>query len=160
MRVDDTILGAILLAFAAAIVGYAQTFPALGGMAFGPDLFPTVIGCGLGACGIGLMLTGILRRRAQGGGAWVDVPDWMRSWSLAGNLAAVLAAILGYIFLSDWVGFHLTAMAVLALLFLKLGVRLPVLVVFAVGVPFLIHYVFYSLLRVPLPWGLLTPVAW
>ena len=160
MRVDDTILGAILLAFAVAVVAYAQTFPTLGGMAFGPDLFPTVIGCGLGVCGIGLMVTGVVRRRSRNGGPWIDVAPWMRSRDLAGNLLAVLAATLGYILLSDWLGFHLTAMTILALLFLKLHVRLVILIPFAIAVPLIIHYAFYSLLRVPLPWGLLTPIAW
>lgn len=160
MRVDDTILGAVLLAFAVAVVAYAQTFPALGGMAFGPDLFPTVIGCGLGVCGAGLIATGIARRRARGGGPWVEVAPWMQSADLGGNLLAVLTATLGYILVSDWLGFHLTAMTILAGLFFKLHVRWAILVPFAVGVPFIIHYAFYSLLRVPLPWGVLTPIAW
>lgn len=160
MRVDDTILGAVLLAFAVAIVAYAQTFPTLGGMAFGPDLFPTVIGFGLGICGLGLMASGIARRRAKGGLPWVDIAPWMQSRDLGGNLLAVLAAVLAYILLSDWLGFHLTAMAILVLLFLKLHVRLVVLVPFAIVVPLIIHYAFYSLLRVPLPWGVLTPIAW
>jgi putative tricarboxylic transport membrane protein len=30
----------------------------------------------------------------------------------------------------------------------------------AIVVTLLIHYVFYKLLRVPLPWGLLQKVAW
>ena len=160
MRVDDTILGAVLLAFAVAIVAYAQTFPALAGMPFGPDLFPTVIGFGLGICGLGLMASGIARRRAKGDLPWIDVAPWMRSRDLGGNLLAVLAATLAYILLSDWLGFHLTAMAILVLLFLKLHVRLVVLVPFAIIVPLVIHYAFYSLLRVPLPWGVLTPIAW
>lgn len=160
MRIDDTILGAVLLAFAVAIVAYAQTFPTLGGMAFGPDLFPTVIGFGLGICGLGLMASGIARRRAKGGLPWVDIAPWMRSRDLGGNLLAVLAATLAYILLSDWLGFHLTAMAILVLLFLKLHVRLVILVPFAIVVPLVIHYAFYSLLRVPLPWGVLTPIAW
>ena len=30
----------------------------------------------------------------------------------------------------------------------------------AVVVTLVIHFAFYKLLRVPLPWGLLTPYAW
>ena len=32
--------------------------------------------------------------------------------------------------------------------------------VLAAGVTMVMHYGFYSLLRVPLPWGVLTPWAW
>ena len=33
-------------------------------------------------------------------------------------------------------------------------------VLFAVVATVLIHFAFYKLLRVPLPWGVLTPYAW
>jgi putative tricarboxylic transport membrane protein len=33
-------------------------------------------------------------------------------------------------------------------------------IVIAVIAALVIHFVFYKLLRVPLPWGLLTPFAW
>jgi putative tricarboxylic transport membrane protein len=36
-------------------------------------------------------------------------------------------------------------------------VLVPVL---AAGITMVVHYGFYSLLRVPLPWGVLTPWAW
>ena len=84
----------------------------------------------------------------------------MRSWRLGGNLAAVIAALVLYILMSPVMGFHLTAVVLLLGLFLMLSVRWPLAVGFAVAVPLLIHYVFYTLLRVPLPWGVLTPVAW
>ena len=160
MRVDDALLGGILLAFAAAVVAMAQGFPVLAGMDVGPGLFPTVVGTGLGLCGLVLIVQGLARRRAGRAGPWVEAAPWMRSWRLGGNLAAVIAALVLYVLMSPVLGFHLTAVVLLLGLFLMLSVRWPLAVGFAVAVPLLIHYVFYTLLRVPLPWGVLTPVAW
>jgi len=41
-----------------------------------------------------------------------------------------------------------------------LGVRLRNALPLALAVALVIHYVFYKLLRVPLPWGLLQGIAW
>ena len=41
-----------------------------------------------------------------------------------------------------------------------LRVRLPRAIVIALVMTLVIHYMFYKLLRVPLPWGVLTPWAW
>ena len=60
----------------------------------------------------------------------------------------------------DAVGFIPTAFIALAILFAVLGVR-PVLVpILAAGITMVVHYGFYSLLRVPWAWGVLTPWAW
>ena len=43
---------------------------------------------------------------------------------------------------------------------LLLGVRWWKAVLLAIGVVALVHVVFVSFLHVPLPWGLLEPIAW
>jgi putative tricarboxylic transport membrane protein len=60
----------------------------------------------------------------------------------------------------DGLGFHVTAVLALAALFLAFGLGPVRAGAFALVAAFAIHGVFYSLLRVPLPWGVLTPVAW
>ena len=160
MKFDDTILGTVLLVFAVLVVAYARTFPTLAGMSVGPDLFPTIIGSGIGACGVGLIATGLLRRRAAGGGPWARLAPWVRSPRLMANALAVLAALVFYIFLSKPLGFHLTAFMIVGAIMLKLGVKPRAAAGFAVAVPILIHYLFSDLLRVPLPWGVLLPIAW
>jgi len=160
VKLDDTILGAVLLVFAGLVVGYAQTFPILAGMTVGPDLFPTIIGGGMGLCGLVLIAGGLLRRRALGGGPWVVLDRWVTTPALAGNLVAVLAALAFYVLLSKPLGFHFTILVILGGLMLKLGVRPWVAATFAIAAPPLIHYVFYNVLRVPLPWGVLLPIAW
>jgi putative tricarboxylic transport membrane protein len=160
MKCDDALVGAVLLALAIAIVGYAQTFPTLGGMAFGPDLFPTLLGAGLGLCGLALITGGLLRRRAEPERAWIEVSASLRKPAIWSNAVVVLGALVFYIVVSDWLGFHLTAMIVVSGVMWKLGVWPPLILLFAGLAPLAMHYVFYSLLRVPLPWGVLTPIAW
>ncbi|NNG04274.1 MAG: tripartite tricarboxylate transporter TctB family protein [Inquilinus sp.] len=160
MKLDDTVLGAVLLVFAGVVIGHARSFPTLAGMTVGPDLFPTIIGGGLGLCGLVLMAGGLLRRRRTGGGPWVVLDRWVTTPALAGNVLSVLAALAFYIVLSKPLGFHLTTLLILAGLMLKLGVRPVPAAAFAIVLPPLIHYVFYDLLRVPLPWGVLLPIAW
>ena len=41
-----------------------------------------------------------------------------------------------------------------------LRVRWVVAIPVALVMTLLIHYAFYKLLKVPLPWGVLTPIAW
>ena len=160
MKCDDAIIGGLLLALAIAVVAYAQTFPTLGGMAFGPDLFPTLIGTGLAICGLILIADGLLGRRTAPDRPWVSLAPVIRKPAIWSNAVVVLGALIFYITASGWLGFHLTGMIVVAAVMAKLGVRLPLVALFAILTPLTTHYVFYSLLRVPLPWGVLTPIAW
>jgi putative tricarboxylic transport membrane protein len=57
-------------------------------------------------------------------------------------------------------GFLPTASLLLLALFTVLKVSLGRALFFAVVASLLVHFAFYKLLRVPLPWGLLTPWAW
>jgi putative tricarboxylic transport membrane protein len=65
-----------------------------------------------------------------------------------------------YILASTPLGFIPTAFIALAILFAVLGVKPLLVPVLAAGITMVVHYGFYSLLRVPLPWGVLTPWAW
>jgi len=73
----------------------------------------------------------------------------------------VLVAVnLLYLFAVDRLGFVVTGSVYLAALMLVLGVpprrALPLAIVLTLAV----HAAFYKLLRVPLPWGVLQPIAW
>jgi putative tricarboxylic transport membrane protein len=62
--------------------------------------------------------------------------------------------------LVDALGFILTGVVYLATLFTVFGVQLRWVVPIGLGVTLVIHYAFYKLLKVPLPWGLLQGIAW
>jgi len=68
--------------------------------------------------------------------------------------------VLFYILVSNWLGFLFSAVLILTVLFRVLQLPLARSVLIAVLATLVIHFAFYKLLRVPLPWGVLTPYAW
>ena len=74
-------------------------------------------------------------------------------------LLATVGAIGFYILLADLLGFLLVGPAILYALFLVFGVRPARAAVVAIVATLVIWYAFYKLLRVPLPWGVLTRYA-
>jgi putative tricarboxylic transport membrane protein len=73
--------------------------------------------------------------------------------------AAIVGGVAAYVLLANAVGFLLIAPALLWLWFTVLGVRRGMAVVVAIVATLAIWYAFYKLLRVPLPWGVLTGMA-
>jgi putative tricarboxylic transport membrane protein len=73
---------------------------------------------------------------------------------------AVIGVNVFYILLVDRIGFIVTGVVYLATLFTVFGVRLRNVLPLALVVTLVIHYAFYKLLKVPLPWGLLQGFAW
>ena len=120
------------------------------GQKFGPAWFPGLVVAGLAVCGALLVRAGL---RAQA--ALFVVPDWIHRPLPRRAIAATLAGLLAYILLADRLGFHLTAVLVLALWLRALGASLRATVAVSVLGSLIIHFAFYKALRVPLPWGLL-----
>ena len=60
-----------------------------------------------------------------------------------------------YIVAANTLGFIITATLILLALFLKLGVKPKVAFPVAIVTVFVIHLIFYKMLRVSLPWGVL-----
>lgn len=57
-------------------------------------------------------------------------------------------------------GFHIAAALALLIAVWVFGGGWPIATAVALLAPIVLHFVFYSVLRVPLPWGPLTQVAW
>ena len=74
--------------------------------------------------------------------------------------AIALGAVVLYALALDRVGFLITATLLLTVLFTAFGVRRSQILPLAAAVALGIHFIFYTLLRVPLPWGLLEGIAW
>ena len=172
MRLNDTLTGILLFVIGVAVAGYAQTFPASPGQDIGPGLFPSVIGCGLALCGVVLLIGGVRQSRAmaatrpeetasdsgqRSGAAWLEFDEWVRRPRMVLNGALVIADLIFDALAVDRVGFFVTAIVFLTVLLLAFGVRWRWIPVIAVAVTLGLHLVFYTLLRVPLPWGLLRP---
>ncbi|MBE0624115.1 MAG: tripartite tricarboxylate transporter TctB family protein [Burkholderiales bacterium] len=154
MKLSDTVMGGLLLVLAAAIGIYVSGFPRMPGQNYGAALFPGLIAAGLAACGALLLARG-LRAKAPA----FEFAPWTRAAPLAANFALVCGALLFYIFAAETLGFMATGSLLLLALFLKLGVRPLSATVVAVVAALVFHLLFYKLLRVPLPWGILQFMA-
>ena len=156
MRVSDTLSGLVISIFGAAIAAYARTFPPMPGQPVGPSLFPTIVGCGLIIFGAALMVSAARTPHTR----WIALDDWARRPRMVVNVALVTGAVGFYALAVGWLGFLITAKIFLAILFLAFGVRRGRIVPLALAVTIVMHYAFYTLLRVPLPGGVLEEIAW
>lgn len=161
MKLNDAVWGALLIFFSAAVLVHVQSFPTIPGQKVGPALFPGVLAVALAACAAVLIVKG-LASRARGGerARWVELDGWTRSHRLVVAFFAVIGVNVFYILLVDRLGFILTGVVYLGTLFTVFGVRRKWVVPLALAVTLVIHYAFYRLLKVPLPWGVLQGIAW
>jgi putative tricarboxylic transport membrane protein len=157
VKLNDAIFGLVLLALGGAVLFAVRNFPNIPGQPVGPALFPGLIAIGLCIAGFMLVVRGW---RARADGPWLEWDDWVRSPRHALALAILLGSIVFYILAANWLGFLPTAFVILTALFLVLRVAPRRAVLIAAIATLVIHFAFYKLLRVPLPWGLLTPWAW
>ena len=120
------------------------------GQKFGPAWFPGLIAGGLAICGA-LLIAGGMREHAP----WAETPEWIRSRHARWGIGALLGGLIFYVLAADTLGFHLTGVVLLAVWIRVLGASWRVTLVVAIIATVVIHFAFYKLLRVPLPWGLL-----
>ncbi|MDU9005179.1 tripartite tricarboxylate transporter TctB family protein [Sedimentitalea todarodis] len=157
MRFNNAIPGTLLILFALAEIAYAATFPRLHGQNYGPDLFPTLIGIGLIVCGTILIFQGIAQRATV---PLIQIGDWAQDRDNVLNVVMVLGCIVFYILLSDSLGFIPSSLLILTILLIRFGSSWRTSLIVAIATTFIIHTVFAKVLLVPLPWGILLPVAW
>ena len=152
MKLDDRVLGAGLIGFGALVFWRAQSFPLMGGLPYGPGLFPSIAAVGMMACGAVIAL-----QHAREPDASVAETT---GWRDAGRALAILAIVAGVALGLDLLGFHITGALAVAAAALVFGRGLLSAAALGLIATFATHWVFYSVMRVPLPWGLLEPVAW
>lgn len=157
MKIHDSLAGLLLLLLGIAVIAVAQTFPALPGQNFGAAVFPTVAGAGLVLFSVCLIVSALRQRRGE---PWFVIDDWMRRPRMVGNGALVIAALIFYALAVDAIGFFLTGIVFLSVLFYAFDVKRLWILPLACTVTFGIHYGFYTLLHVPLPWGVFEAFAW
>ncbi|HRO57986.1 MAG TPA: tripartite tricarboxylate transporter TctB family protein [Burkholderiaceae bacterium] len=160
MRVNDAVIGAVLLVLSLAVVWHVRSFPTIPGQPYGAALYPFLIGCGLGICSLLLIAKGFrsgipIVETGQRGDA-DDAPSGHRPVAFV----TTLLALLFYLLFAERLGFLVSSTLMLIALFLAYGVRRVMVVPLAVIATLVIHYGFYKLLKVPLPWGLLESFAW
>ena len=161
MKINDALWGALFALLGAAILWHVQGFPRIPGQNVGPALFPGVLAVAMLVCGAILIVSGLKARRAdRGSSRWAVAPEWLRSRRHVLAFAVLVASNVFYLLAVDWLGFLPTAFVYLAALMWVLRVRPAIAVLVAFLMALAIHYAFYKLLRVPLPWGVLQGIAW
>ena len=156
MKFNDAVLGAIFLALSIAVLVTIQGYPKIPGQSIGPGAFPGLIAILLAGCSLALIWRGWRERASQ---PIVSLGDWLGSPRHVANFLIATGGLAFYVLASDKLGFLLCGALILLSLFLALRVKPRLAVPLALLLPVVIHLIFYKLLRVPLPWGVL-PVLW
>ena len=127
----------------------------------GPPEFPGLIAAGLAVCAL-LLVAKEFAVKMFGGRRrpWVTPDDWVRSPRHVVAFALVIGVNVFYILIVERLGFIPTGVIYLGVLFLVFQVRRSWIVPLAIVITLAIHYAFYKLLKVPLPWRLLQGMAW
>lgn len=166
MLLSDRVTGGAVAALGAAAAIAGSRLPPVPGQDVGPAVFPTLIGVLLVVCGA-LIAFGIgsgFEKDAEAavekseeahGAAHVEPPTPLQS------LKAVLppALLVFYVLVVERLGFVPTAFVMIVTMVFAFGGRSRLALALGILAPVFIHLVFYKLLRVPLPPGLL-PMPW
>ena len=157
MKFSDTLMGALLLALSLSILYTVQQYPVIPGQNIGPGAFPGLLAVLLAVCSVILIFKGL---KASSRVACNEMGGWVKSWFHLRNFLITVAGLVFYIQMSDKLGFLICGTLILSAMMWALEVQARRILPIALITTFVIHFIFYKGLRVPLPWGLLTPVQW
>jgi putative tricarboxylic transport membrane protein len=147
----------VLLALSLTVFAVVSSYPTIAAQRVGPGLFPSLIAVGLAVGGVILIARGWRERATVPVVRWAP---WVRSKRHVAGFFTVIGSIVFYVAVVERLGFLLTSFAILTALFRVFALPWRRSIVIAAIATLAIHFAFYKLLRVPLPWGVLTPVAW
>ena len=165
MHLPDRVTGLFLVGLGAVAAYGGSRLPPVPGQQIGPEVFPMVVGAGLALCGL-LIALGIghhFEEEAEADlAAHSDQPapsPTAAGWAVGLKILLPAALLLFYVVAVDRLGFVPTGAVMVLAVALALGARPKLAVPLALIAPVGVHLVFFKLLRVPLPDGLL-PMPW
>jgi putative tricarboxylic transport membrane protein len=130
----------------------ARAFPDVPGQKLGAAFLPMIVGGGLLLCALGLIV------RSLRGKAYADAgPRAAPGSEHFGSALVIIAAIVAYLLLSEPLGFLLIAPLCLLAVFRAFCIGWGRALLWALAGTVVVHLAFYKLLRVPLPWGVVSP---
>jgi putative tricarboxylic transport membrane protein len=156
MRVNDFVLGLIIVALAVAVLVMSASLRSFPGEHYGAALFPSMAAGLMGICGVILAWRGfrqraLVLRSGQG---------LVASRQVAVNLGVTAVAVVVYLLVFNRIGFLVSTAVLLFILFVLLRVRVITSVAASIVVTLIVAVMFEEFLRVPLPWGVLSPLHW
>ena len=172
MKLSDRLTGLGLVVLGMAAYWGGSKLPPVPGQQVGPRAFPMVVGAGLAICGALIALGAgsrieeeaeaeVARHAAEAAasGETAESAGTGRPWLDTVRVFVPPALLLFYVLVVDRLGFVPTSFVVVFVSALALGGKARHAVPLAAVVAVVSHLVFYKLLRVPLPAGLL-PMPW
>jgi putative tricarboxylic transport membrane protein len=167
MRLPDRLIGLLTFGLGAVAAYAGSRLPPVPGQQIGPNVFPLVIGVGLCLCGlmIAFRIGHSFEEEAEADlAAHSDLPTEGQVLASHGSLYKLRvlippALLVFYALAVDKLGFYVTTAMMILTAALVLGARPRLALPVALIAPVLVHLVFYKLLRVPLPAGL-VPMPW
>ncbi len=164
MRLSDSVTGLATFGLGAVAAFAGSRLPPRPGQQVGPNVFPMVVGIGLGLCGL-MIAFGIghtFEEEAEADlAAHSDLPTEGQVLAAHGPLYKLRllippALLVFYVFVVDALGFYLTTAVMIAIAAFAFGAKPRLALPVALIAPVIVHLVFYKLLRVPLPAGLIS----
>ena len=150
MKISDTVVGAGFVAAGALIIAGTMHYPPLDGGYPGPSLFPRILG------GLMVAFGGLVGLKGLRTGDTTQEVEWLLLHKSTGfiNAVFVLVGVAAYILFVERLGFLL--MGALLLFVVMWRLKVPPLKALLVAVVFntIVHFLFYKIMRVPLPLGI------
>ena len=151
MKISDTVVGAGFVAAGALIIAGTMHYPPLDRGYPGPSLFPRILG------GLMVAFGGLVGLKGLRTGDTTQEVEWLLLHKSTGfiNAVFVLVGVAAYILFVEKLGFLL--MGALLLFVVMWRLKVPPLKALLVAVVFntIVHFLFYKIMRVPLPMGIL-----
>jgi putative tricarboxylic transport membrane protein len=152
MRLSRDMLTALLLLISGLVMFLvARGYPTPAGMQYGAGFFPKLVASGLMFSGVLVLFSRPCRDRERA--IQID-------WPLAKRSGLLVGLIVLYGLVLDIVGFHLATFPLLILASRLFGGRWGPACGLAFVATISLHLLFYSVMRVTLPWGFLESFAW
>jgi putative tricarboxylic transport membrane protein len=167
MRLPDRAIGLLIFGLGAVVAYAGSRLPPVPGQQMGPNVFPFVIGVGLCLCGllIAFRIGQSFEEQAEADmAAHSDMPTEEQVLASHGPLYKLRilippALLVFYAMAADRLGFYVTTALMIMTAALVFGARPRLAAPLALIAPVFVHLIFYKLLRVPLPAGL-VPMPW